>query len=269
MTGPLLEIRNLSVTLNADGTPVRVVNDTSLTVERGRTLGIVGESGSGKSMTAFAIMRLLPPGARIDGSIRLEGQEITALSERQMCSLRGGRIGMIFQEPMTALNPAHTIARQVAEGLRLHQGLGMRAARSEAADLLDLVGIPRARDRLDDYPHQFSGGQRQRVAIAMALACKPALLIADEPTTALDVTVQKQILDLLADLQARLGMAMILISHDLGVIGYLADQVMVMRHGDVVEQGAVTQIFDAPAAAYTRDLFAAVPRLDPVAGGPT
>ncbi|HXE51129.1 MAG TPA: ABC transporter ATP-binding protein, partial [Ramlibacter sp.] len=214
----LLEVANLHVRLQTHRGPAYAVRDVSFTLERGETLGLVGESGCGKSITVMALMGLLPENAQVTGSIRFEGQELTTKSDAQMCEIRGNRIGMIFQEPMTALNPVHSIGRQVAEPLRLHRGLSTGAARKEAIALLDRVGIPDAARRIDAYPHQFSGGQRQRVTIAMALACGPDLLIADEPTTALDVTIQQQILELISDLVAERGMALMLISHDLGVI---------------------------------------------------
>ncbi|MDB5912485.1 MAG: putative type dipeptide/oligopeptide transport system, ATP-binding component, partial [Ramlibacter sp.] len=213
----LLEVKDLSVQLQTHRGPAYAVRDVSLTLDRGDTLGLVGESGCGKSITVMALMGLLPDDARVTGSILFDGQQLVGKPEREMCELRGDRIGMIFQEPMTALNPLHTVGRQVAEPLRLHRGLSAADARQEAIALLDRVGIPDAARRIDAYPHQFSGGQRQRVTIAMALACGPDLLIADEPTTALDVTIQRQILDLIRELVAERGMALMLISHDLGV----------------------------------------------------
>ncbi len=267
MTQAALSVENLSVSLRTDRGYAPIVRDLSFTVPKGATLGIVGESGCGKSMTALALMRLLPDSARASGRVLLDGQDLLPLPEDAMCAVRGARIGMIFQEPMTALNPAHTIGRQVAEGLRLHNRLGSRAAMEEAGALLDLVGIPNARARLGDFPHQFSGGQRQRIVIAMALACKPGLLIADEPTTALDVTVQLQILELLERLVADLGMALIVISHDLGVIGRLCDDVMVMYAGQAVEKGTAADVFAAPSHPYTQGLFGALPEAQGEEGG--
>jgi peptide/nickel transport system ATP-binding protein len=259
MSEAVLQIDHLSVTLDTDEGPAFVVRDLGLRVQPGGTLGIVGESGCGKSMTALSVMRLLPEHARISGRILLQGEDLLALEEPAMCGIRGARVGMVFQEPMTALNPAHCIGQQVAESLRLHRHMNAAQAWAEAARMLDLVGIQGARARMKDYPHQLSGGQRQRVVIAIALACKPALLIADEPTTALDVTVQAQILDLLDRLVGELGMALMLISHDLGVIGRLCDDVVVMYAGEAVEQGPTAAIFDKPAHPYTRGLFGALP----------
>ncbi|MDF2097236.1 ABC transporter ATP-binding protein [Aquibaculum arenosum] len=255
----MLEVRNLSVGIATPSGPLALVEEVDFRLEAGRTLGIVGESGSGKSMLALALMGLLPPAARASGSIRLEGDELIGLPEAALCRIRGKRIGMIFQEPMTALNPAMTVGEQIAEGVQWHENLGRRAARARALDLLQRVGIPEAARRLDDYPHQMSGGQRQRVGIAIALACRPRLLIADEPTTALDVTVQAQILDLLRELVAEMGMGLILISHDLGVIAETADDTLVMYAGMPVETGSSAAIFARPAHPYTRGLFLAMP----------
>ena len=260
---PLLEVSNLRVRLQTHRGPADAVRGVSFALERGETLGLIGESGCGKSLTAMALMGLLPESAEVSGSIRFDGQELVGTSDAQMCRLRGHRIGMVFQEPMTALNPVHTIGRQVAEPLRLHRGMNAAAARTEAIALLDRVGIPNAAQRFDAYPHQFSGGQRQRITIAMALACGPDLLIADEPTTALDVTVQQQILDLISDLVAERGMALILISHDLGVISQNADHMLVMYGGSVVESGPTEAVFATMAHPYTRGLFAARPQLVP------
>ena len=234
---PLLEVDHLHVRLQTHRGPAYAVRDVGFSLEPGATLGLVGESGCGKSMTVMALMGLLPENAEISGSIRFEGQELIGKSDSDMCRIRGDRIGMIFQEPMTALNPVHSIGRQVAEPLRLHRGLSAAQARKEALALLDRVGIPDAARRIDAFPHQFSGGQRQRITIAMALACGPDLLIADEPTTALDVTIQRQILDLISELVAERGMALILISHDLGVIAQNVARMMVMYGGSVVESG--------------------------------
>lgn len=258
---PLLEVANLGITLDTHRGPAQAVRDVSFTLARGETLGLIGESGSGKSITAMALMGLLPETARTQGSVRFDGQELLGLSDRQMCALRGHRMAMVFQEPMTALNPVHTIGQQVAEPLRLHQKLSARQAREGALALLDRVGIPQPTQRFDAYPHQFSGGQRQRITIAMALACNPDLLIADEPTTALDVTVQQQILDLIADLVDERRMSLILISHDLGVISQNVDRMLVMYGGTVVESGATEQVFEHMAHPYTRGLLAARPRM--------
>ena len=258
---PLLQVRNLSVELQTHRGPALAVRDVSFTLERGDTLGLVGESGCGKSITVMALLGLLPDNARVTGSILFEGQELVGQSERAMCALRGDRIGMVFQEPMTALNPVHTVGHQVAEPLRLHRRLSAAEARKQAIALLDRVGIPDAARRIDAYPHQFSGGQRQRVTIAMALACGPDLLIADEPTTALDVTIQRQILDLIRELVAERGMALILISHDLGVIAQNVRRTMVMYGGSVVESGTTASVFANRMHPYTLGLFAARPGL--------
>ena len=260
----LLEVSNLHVRLQTHRGPADAVRGVGFSLARGETLGLIGESGCGKSLTAMSLMGLLPDSAEVSGSIRFDGEEIVGRTDAQMCKLRGNRIGMVFQEPMTALNPVHTIGHQVAEPLRLHRGLNAAAARAEAIALLDRVGIPGAAQRLDAYPHQFSGGQRQRITIAMALACGPDLLIADEPTTALDVTIQQQILDLISDLVAERNMALILISHDLGVISQNVDRMLVMYGGSVVESGSTTSVFSAMAHPYTRGLFAARPHLGAV-----
>ncbi len=260
-TTPLLEVRDLRVTLRTPRGPAAAVRELSFTLERRQTLGLGGESGCGKSISVMALRGLLPEGAQVSGSIRLDGQELVGASEATLCSLRGRRMAMIFQEPMTALNPVHTIGQQVAEPMRLHLGIGAREARERTLQLLDRVGIADAAQRLDAYPHQFSGGQRQRITIAMALACNPDLLIADEPTTALDVTIQRQILDLMRELVAERGMALILISHDLGVIARNVQRMMVMYGGAVVEQGSTASVFGAHAHPYTRGLFGARPRL--------
>ena len=258
---PLLEVNDLHIGLQTQRGPAEAVRGISFSLERGETLGIVGESGCGKSISVMSLMGLLPSTAKVSGSIRFEGQELVGLPEKTMCGIRGNRIGMIFQEPMTALNPVHTIARQVGEPLRLHRGLSKAEARKQALGLLERVGIPDAASRLDAYPHQFSGGQRQRIGIAMALACGPDLLIADEPTTALDVTIQKQVLDLIQNLVAEMGMALILISHDLGVIANSVQRMLVMYGGSVVESGPTATVFDARMHPYTQGLFAARPAL--------
>ncbi|MFN7857765.1 MAG: ABC transporter ATP-binding protein [Acidovorax sp.] len=261
---PLLEVSNLRITLQTHRGPADAVRGVSFSLERGQTLGLIGESGCGKSITAMSLMGLLPESAQVSGSIRFDGQQLLGLPDAQMCRIRGHRMGMVFQEPMSALNPVHTIGQQVAEPLRLHLGLGAAAARTQAIALLDRVGIPSAAQRFDAYPHQFSGGQRQRITIAMALACGPDLLIADEPTTALDVTIQQQILDLISELVAERSMALILISHDLGVISQNVDRMMVMYGGSVVESGSTASVFSAMAHPYTRGLFAARPQLGAV-----
>ena len=254
---PLIEVRDLGVRLNTSRGPAQAVRGVSFALKRGETLGLVGESGCGKSVTALALMGLLPESAVISGSIRLDGSELVGLSDANYCKLRGNRISMIFQEPMTALNPMHTIGRQVAEPLRRHTN----CSAADAIGMLEKVGIPAPDRRIDDYPHQFSGGMRQRVMIAMALACQPDVLIADEPTTALDVTIQGQILDLIADLVAERGMSMVLISHDLGVIAENVQRMMVMYGGTVVESGATDAVFTRMGHPYTQGLFRARPRL--------
>jgi len=263
MEAPLLEVSGLVVGFESGGRMARAVDGVSFRVERGRTLGIVGESGCGKSVTAFSIMRLLPqPHGRIlDGEILFEGKDLVQASEAELHRVRGGRIGMVFQEPLSALNPVQTIGQQVAETLLLHQTMSKEEAWREAVALLDKVGIPSPEVRIREYPHQLSGGMRQRVVIAMALSCNPSLLIADEPTTALDVTIQAQILDLMLSLQRDLGMAIILITHDLGVIAQVCDEAVVMYAGQVAERGPVDALFHRPAHPYTRGLLASIPRL--------
>jgi microcin C transport system ATP-binding protein len=259
---PLLSVRDLSVTFDAPDGAVRAVRHVSFDIARGETVALVGESGSGKSVTALSIMQLLPyPLARHpSGSIRFAGQELLAASESVLRRVRGNRIAMVFQEPMTSLNPLHTIEKQVNEVLYVHKGLRRAAARARTLELLRLVGLPEAERRLDAYPHQLSGGQRQRVMIAMALANEPDLLIADEPTTALDVTIQAQILALLRDLRKRFGMALLLITHDLGIVRKMADRVNVMTGGEIVEAGATEDIFRRAQHPYTRHLLAAEPK---------
>ena len=257
----LLTVTDLRVTLQTARGPADALRGVSLSLRRGDTVGLIGESGCGKSITALALMGLLPDGAVVSGSIRLGGQELTTLDEAALCRLRGNRIGMVFQEPMTALNPLHTVGRQIGESLRLHKGLGAAAARAEALRLLERVQLPQARERLDAYPHQLSGGQRQRVVIAIALACGPDLLVADEPTTALDVTIQREVLDLIAELVAEDGMGLLLISHDLGVMAQTVQRLLVMYGGTVVESGPTAAVFQRLAHPYTRGLFAARPRL--------
>ncbi len=259
---PLLEVRDLRVALATAGGRLPALRGLSFGVERGQTLGLIGESGCGKSLTALALMGLLPEGATVGGSMRLEGTELVGLPERDWCRLRGDRVAMVFQEPMTALNPLHTVGAQIAEPLRLHRGLGRAAARAEALRLLERVQMPGARDRLDAWPHQLSGGQRQRVVIAIALACSPALLVADEPTTALDVTLQREVLQLIQRLVREDGMGLVLISHDLGLMADHADRLHVMYAGEIVERGPTAAVFAAPAHPYTRGLQAARPRVE-------
>ena len=257
----LLTVTDLRVTLQTSRGPADALRGISFSMARGDTVGLIGESGCGKSITALALMGLLPEGAQVSGSIRLAGQELTTLDEAALCALRGAKMGMVFQEPMTALNPLHTIGRQIAESLRLHRQLSAREARTEALRLLERVQLPQAAQRLDAYPHQLSGGQRQRVVIAIALACGPDLLIADEPTTALDVTIQREVLDLIAELVAEDGMGLLLISHDLGVMAQTVRRMLVMYAGTVVESGATAEVFERLAHPYTRGLFSARPRI--------
>ncbi len=273
MTTTLLTVRNLSVEFRQGGGATPAVRGVSFDIARGETMALVGESGSGKSVTALSILQLLPyPMARHpSGSIRFNDTELVRADEATLRAVRGNRIAMIFQEPMTSLNPLHTIEQQVNEALFLHKGLDRAAARRRTLELLRLVGIPKPEARLGAYPHELSGGQRQRVMIAMALANEPDLLIADEPTTALDVTIQAQILELLKDLQRRFGMALLLITHDLGVVRKMADRVCVMNQGEIVEQGDVAEVFAAPQHPYTQKLLAAEPRglaLTPAADAP-
>jgi peptide/nickel transport system ATP-binding protein len=257
----LLEVRDLRVTLRTSRGEADALRDVSFSMQRGDTLGLIGESGCGKSITALALMGLLPEGARVHGSIRFEDRELTALPDDGMDALRGHRIGMVFQEPMAALNPLHTIGRQIAEPLRLHKRLGAREARSEALRLLERVRLPEPGKRLDAYPHQLSGGQRQRVVIAIALACGPGLLIADEPTTALDATIQRELLDLIGELVQADRMALLLISHDLAVMAERVQRMLVMYGGTVAESGPTEEVFRRLSHPYTRGLFAARPRL--------
>jgi microcin C transport system ATP-binding protein len=258
---PLLEIANLSVGFGPTGRESRAVENASLRLVRGKTLGLVGESGSGKSVTALAIVRLLAPGAKIlGGSIRFQGRELIGADEAVLREIRGARIGMVFQEPMTSLNPLHRIEKQIGEILEIHGMFSRDKRRARTLELLREVGLQNAEHRLDAFPHELSGGQRQRVMIAMALANRPDLLIADEPTTALDVTVQAQILTLLRDLQARYGMAILFITHDLGIVRRMADDVAVMKQGAIVETGATAELFRAPRHEYTKMLLAAEPK---------
>jgi peptide/nickel transport system ATP-binding protein len=257
----LLEVAGLSIDLPTSDGVRRLVREASFTLDHGQTLGIVGESGSGKTMTALALIGLLPDGAVTSGAIFFEGRDLTKLNEAQMRDLRGDRIAMIFQEPMTALNPLHSIGRQIAEPLILHRGLSKAAAHAEAVRLLERVGLPDPVRRARAYPHELSGGQRQRAMIAMALGCAPRLIIADEPTTALDVTVQAQILDLIADLGARSDMALILVSHDLAVIAQNCERVLVMYGGMAMESGRTEDVLARPAHPYTHALLRARPRI--------
>ncbi|MCX8998298.1 ABC transporter ATP-binding protein [Rhizobiaceae bacterium BDR2-2] len=259
---PVLSVENLTTSFKTPEGWKAVIRDISLHVDAGETVAIVGESGSGKSVTALSTMRLLPAGrARVEGRILLEGRDLLAASEAEMRAVRGGSIGMIFQEPMTSLNPVFTIGNQIAEALVLHRGLSWKAAEAEALRLMERVRIPAAKARLHEYPHKFSGGMRQRVMIAMALACRPRLLIADEPTTALDVTIQAEILHLLRELQREENMGVLFITHDMGVVAEVADRTVVMFRGDMIETGPTPEIFAAPKAPYTKALLASIPRL--------
>jgi peptide/nickel transport system ATP-binding protein len=260
MTAPLLDVQDLTVVFDSARRQVTAVDRVSLHLASGETLGIVGESGSGKSVTAFSILRLIqPPGRIAGGRVMFEGRDLLSLSEAQMREVRGARISLIFQEPMTALNPVMRVGDQIAEALTVHGLADRREARARAIELLDAVKITDPERRVRDYPHQLSGGMRQRVMIAIALACRPPLIIADEPTTALDVTIQGQVLELLRELKERFHLALMLITHDFGVIAEMADRVAVMYKGRVVEEGAVRQILHAPQHEYTRTLLAAVP----------
>ncbi|MBL8696799.1 MAG: ABC transporter ATP-binding protein [Alphaproteobacteria bacterium] len=262
-TAPLLDIRDLRTVFETERGRVTAVDGVSFTLARGEMLGIVGESGSGKSVTSLSIMRLVaePPG-RVSGEIRFEGEDLLAMGDAGIRSLRGNVLAMIYQEPMTALNPVYPVGLQIAEAVALHRGVTRAEAMARAAEMLRLVGIPGPEQRLHDYPHQLSGGMRQRVMIAMALACNPRLLIADEPTTALDVTIQAQILELMKRLRRELGMAVMLITHDLGVVAEMCERVIVMYAGRIVEEGDVLSIFTNPLHPYTEGLLASMPRLD-------
>ncbi|MFI1735567.1 ABC transporter ATP-binding protein [Streptomyces acidicola] len=261
VTSELLVVENLTVTLPTTRGPVAVVKDVSFTVGRNETVGIVGESGSGKSMTSLAVMGLLPRGALTTGSVRLDGVELLGLGDREMRRIRGAQASMIFQDPLSSLNPYYTVGLQIEEMYRAHVGGSRKEARKVAVEALERVGIPEPERRARHYPHQFSGGQRQRIMIAMALVCSPGLLIADEPTTALDVTVQAQILRLLADLQRQTRTGMVFITHDLAVISSIATRVLVMCRGEQVEYGTAEQVFSAPEHAYTRRLLESIPRI--------
>jgi len=264
MSERMLEIRGLKIHFGTEEGLLRAVDGVDLAIDAGETLGVVGESGCGKSVTALTVMRLLPmPPARIaGGEIRWRGRDLVAAGEEAVRELRAREIAMIFQEPMTSLNPVYTVGEQIAEVVRLHGDSNRRAARARAVEMLRLVHIPNAERRVDDYPHQFSGGMRQRVMIAMALSCKPRLLIADEPTTALDVTIQAQILDLISELKAEMGMAVMLITHAMGVVAENAQRVVVMYAGKVVEEASVDELFRAPLHPYTLGLIRSIPRMD-------
>jgi len=260
---PLLDVLDLSVSFRTENGLVRAVDHLSLSISVGEAVGVVGESGSGKTVSMMAVMRLIrDPNAVVEGKVLLRGQDLMKLSQREMRAVRGGEIAMIFQDPMTALTPVHTVGWQITEQLRAHERLSRRQARVRTTELLAEVGISNPSRRIDDYPHEFSGGMRQRVMIAMALSCNPSLLIADEPTTALDVTIQAQILELLDRLQHELGMAVLLITHDLGVVAGHADRVVVMYAGRVVETARTDALFARPTHPYTEGLLAAVPRID-------
>ncbi|MFF5854913.1 ABC transporter ATP-binding protein [Streptomyces sp. NPDC012751] len=264
-----LSVRDLQVTFSTEDGPVRAVDGLSFDLHRGRTLGIVGESGSGKSVTNLTILGLHDPlFTTVDGEIVLDGRELVTATEKELERLRGNRVAMIFQDPLTALSPFYTIGRQIAEPYMKHTGASKKAAWRRAVEMLAKVGIPHPEERARDYPHQFSGGMRQRAMIAMALVCDPDLLIADEPTTALDVTVQAQILDLLKDLQREFGTAIVFITHDLGVIADMADDIMVMYAGRAVERGTVDEVLHAPRHPYTWGLLNSMPRLDSDLGNP-
>ena len=268
MSDPLLSVSDLVVDFKTRAGNARVLDNISLSVNEGEILGIVGESGCGKSMTALSIMGLIPspPGQIISGSIKLAGQEMVGLDVKALCKIRGKEIGMIFQEPMTSLNPLFTVGEQIAESVRLHEGASAKAAHARAVEMLKAVEIPEAATRAHAYPHQLSGGMRQRVMIAMALACRPRMLIADEPTTALDTTVQAQIFDLLQNLQDEMGTAIIMITHDMGAIAELVDNVAVMYAGQIVEMGRVDTVLSDPDHPYTKGLISCVPHLSKTPG---
>ena len=264
MAEPLLRVQNLITAFDTDRGLIKAVDDVSFDVPEGSTLAVVGESGCGKSVTALSVMRLVPtpPGQILGGRIEFRGRDLLKLRPREMRAVRGDQISMIFQEPMTSLNPVYSVGWQIVEAIRIHRKTSRRAAQDRAVQMLDLVGIPSASERVDSYPHQLSGGMRQRVMIAMALSCDPALLIADEPTTALDVTIQAQILDLLGRLQNELGMSIVFITHDLGVVAEFASHVVVMYAGRVVETAPVEALFEDPRHPYTRGLLESVPPMD-------
>ncbi|GHD61413.1 dipeptide/oligopeptide/nickel ABC transporter ATP-binding protein [Thalassobaculum fulvum] len=267
MTEPLLDIRGLKTHFKTDDGMVRAVDGVDIAIGRGETVGVVGESGCGKTVTAMTVMKLIamPPGEIVEGEILWQGRDIVKMSPDEMRKIRSKEIGIIFQEPMTSLNPVYTVGDQIAEVVRLHEGLSRREATDRAIEMLRLVNIPTPERRVKDYPHQFSGGMRQRVMIAMALSCNPQLLIADEPTTALDVTIQAQILDLLAEMRERLGMAIMLITHDMGVVAETTHRVVVMYAGRVVEEATVDRLFGDPKHPYTQGLIRSIPRIDTAA----
>jgi len=268
MPEPLLQIRGLKTHFKTDDGMVRAVDGVDMTIDRGETLGVVGESGCGKTVTAMTVLKLIqmPPGRIVDGEILWQGRDLVPLAPDEMRQIRSKEIAIIFQEPMTSLNPVYTVGEQIAEVLRLHEGLNKRQAIDRAVEMLRLVNIPTPERRVRDYPHQFSGGMRQRVMIAMALSCNPKLLIADEPTTALDVTIQAQILDLLSEMKSRLGMAIMLITHAMGVVAETAQRVVVMYAGRVVEEATVERLFARPLHPYTQGLIRSIPRIDTTAG---
>jgi oligopeptide transport system ATP-binding protein len=276
MSTPLLQVKNLCTSFDVDAGEVRAVNGISFSLDKGKVLGIVGESGSGKSVTAYSIMRILvEPGRIKSGEILFDGQDIVKFSKKQMSEFRGKRVSIIFQDPMTSLNPTYTIGNQLREAILLHTNRNHEQANARAVEMLKLVGVNEPEKRLKQYPHELSGGMRQRVMIAMALACEPDILIADEPTTALDVTIQAQILELMKDLQKKLGMAIIMITHDLGVIADMCDEIIVMYAGRICERGTVDEIFYNPKHEYTKGLLRSIPKLDtrnqrliPIAGSP-
>ncbi len=260
MDKPLLEVEHLTIVFEHALKKIIAVNDVSFSIPRGKTLGLVGESGSGKSMTAFGILRLLPSGGRITtGTVRFNGYDLTTLTESEMQEVRGAKISLVFQEPIIALNPTMQVGEQIAEALTVHHKVSRTVAQARVIELLEAVRIPNAIDRAKDYPHRLSGGMRQRVMIAIALACRPSLLIADEPTTALDMTIQAEVLDLLRELRATYNLSLLLITHDFGVIAEMADYVAVMYQGKIVEQGSVRKILRQPLHSYTRSLLEAVP----------
>jgi peptide/nickel transport system ATP-binding protein len=271
MAEPLLQIRGLKTHFATDDGMVQAVDGVDLTVHAGETVGVVGESGCGKTVTALSVLKLvaMPPARIVDGQILWRGRDLVPLEPEGMDRIRSKEIGMVFQEPMTSLNPVYTVGEQIAEAIRRHESLGRRAALVKTVDMLRLVQIPNPERRVHDYPHQFSGGMRQRVMIAMALSCSPKLLIADEPTTALDVTIQAQILELLQDMKARFGMAVMLITHAMGVVAETAQRVVVMYAGKVVEEASVEQLFSQPRHPYTLGLIRSIPRIDTAAARKT
>lgn len=276
MSAPMLKVRDLETVYRTSRGTVQAVRGVDLTLQKGEILGVVGESGSGKSVTCMSILRLLKRGGTVEnGTAEFDGVDLLRLSERKLTHIRGDKIGVVFQDPMSALNPTMTVGRQIVEAVQQHRKISKPEARARAVELFKLVRIPSAETRIDNYPHEFSGGMRQRVMIAIALACEPSLLIADEPTTALDVTIQRQILALLKELRDRLGMAIILVTHDLGVIAETADRVMVLYGGQVMEEASVADLFETPQHPYTRGLLAAIPdprnagaALAPIPGSP-